>query len=187
VQVRRRRLVLRLLAARGTLAPRSRLSAMPAVRRAAAVVGVLAAAWSCGNSQASNRAPCAALVTDAEIRALGRSDVLTRSEDRSGASVCEWLASPPDTAKGFVVSRETDKAFARDEVSAAASFDMTRKAYDSVVGTDPIPDLALEARMSRQENGPVLFFRTTTDVVTVTRGGCSRDELIAIGRAAATP
>jgi hypothetical protein len=135
------------------------------------------------------RAPCAALVTAEEIRALGRKDVLVQvTQDRAGSSICGWQTSPPNGEAGFIVTLQTAAWFAYEQVAnAKESYDLKRHGYDSAVGTDPVPGLGLEARMTRHPQLAVVLVRRANDVIYVTCTDCSKAQSIALAKAAATP
>jgi hypothetical protein len=132
------------------------------------------------------RAPCAQLITSEEIRSLGRQDVLVQvSADAPGSSICGW-EDPKRAGSGFVVTRQTAEWFKYEDTSGPKeSFDARRKAYDAVVGTDPVPGLGLEARITRHEQLPTVLVRRAADVLLVMCADCNRDRLIALAKLAA--
>ena len=134
-------------------------------------------------------APCAGLMTDVEIRSLGRRDVLVVvSHDRPGSSICGWADGPLDTPAGFTVTLQTAEWFASERVAGPKeSFDLKRQGYDTVVGTEAVDGLGLEARVTKHQHLPTVMVRRATDVVYVSRNDCTRDRTIAIARVAAAP
>jgi hypothetical protein len=150
-------------------------------------VGVaLASPQSASLTPAQLKAPCVELITADELKTLGRKDVLTQvSQDRDGSSICGWQTSE---ASGFIVTRQTAEWFKYEQVAGPKeSFDLKRQAYDSVVGTDPVPGLGLEARMTRHEQVPTVLVRRARDVIYVMCTDCSREQTIALAKLAATP
>ncbi|HJR58627.1 MAG TPA: hypothetical protein VJ813_04495 [Vicinamibacterales bacterium] len=129
-------------------------------------------------SAAQLRAPCVPLVTVEEVRSLGRKEILTQvSHDHPGSSLCGWEGPGGST---FVVTLQNAKWFEyAGSAGAKESFDERRKAYDEVVGTDPVTGLGLEARITRHERLPVVMVRRAADVVYV-MCDCSREQTIAI-------
>jgi hypothetical protein len=132
------------------------------------------------------KAPCVELITPAEVRELGRKDVLTRvSHDTPGSSLCSWEAPPDQT---FVIGRQTAEWFKYEQVSGPKeSFDLNRHGYDATVGTDPVPNLGIEARVTRHKEMPTVMVRRAADVVYVWCAGCTREQAIAVARKAITP
>jgi hypothetical protein len=130
---------------------------------------------------------CDELMTADEVRALGRSDTLTKVEDNRGSSICLW-EGPAEKGGSFILTLQTADWFDFEQASGPQdSFDRKRKAYDDVIGTDPVPDLGLEARLTRHNPAPTLMVRRRSDVVYLMCTDCSRDQAIAIGRVAAAP
>jgi hypothetical protein len=165
----------------------------------AAVVWIGSVAWSDGGrteppgqasppalSPAQRRAPCVELTTVEEIRSLGRKDVLVKVDNElAGSSICVWEGPP---GASFIVSRQTAEWFKYEQASGPkASFDRKRQGYDSVVGTDPVTGLGIEARITRHERVPTVLVRRATDVVYVMCTDCSRDQTIALAKLAAAP
>jgi hypothetical protein len=134
------------------------------------------------------RAPCAELITNEEIRSLRRRDVLAQvSGDSPGSSICGW-EDPKGAGAGFIVARQTAAWFKYEDTSGPKeSFDIRRKAYDSVVGTDPVPGIGLEARITRHKELPTVLIRRAADVLLVTCADCNRDQTIALAKLAAAP
>ena len=135
---------------------------------------------------ANHTAPCAQLVTADALASIGRSDVLTQvSQDHAGSSVCGWQAS---ATSGFVVTRQTSEWFKYENTGGPkASFDLKRKSYDDVVGTDAVDGLGLEARITKHPQMPTVMVRRTNDVIYVMCTDCSREQTIAIAKLAARP
>ena len=134
------------------------------------------------------RAPCAELMTSERIRSLGRQDVLTQvSADSPGSSICGW-EDPKRAGSGFIVTRQTAEWFKYEDTSGPKeSFDVRRKAYDTVVGTDSVPGIGLEARITRHKQLPTVLIRRAADVLLVMCTDCTRDQTIAIAKLAAAP
>ena len=131
---------------------------------------------------------CVELITVEEVLSLGRKDVLVKVDnERTGSSICVW-EGPQKSGAGFLVTRQTAAWFKYENASGPkASFDRKRQAYDSVVGTDPLPGLGIEARITRHERVPTVFARRAADVVYLMCGDCSRDQTITLAKLAVTP
>jgi len=132
------------------------------------------------------KAPCVELITADELKTLGRKDVLTQvHHEHEGSSICGWQASE---TSGFIVTRQTAEWFKYEQTSGSKeSYEARRQAYDAVVGTDPVPDLGLEARITRHKQLPTVLVRRAADVIMVTCTDCSREQTIAIAKLAAKP
>ena len=151
---------------------------------AAMAIGHGAAAQSQPLSAAQLRAPCASLLTAAELRSLGRNDVLTRVDDEHGSSTCGWQDGEH---KGVVVIRQGAEWFKYEQSSGAkASFGDRRKTYESK--SDRVAGVGLDAFITRDPVGKSLWVRRASDVLLVVCVDCTTaDQTIAIGRLAATP
>ena len=147
-------------------------------------IGHGAAAQSPPLSAAQLRVPCASLLTAAELRSLGRNDVLTRVDDEHGSSTCGWQDGEH---KGVVVIRQGAEWFKYEHSSGAkASFDDRRKTYASQ--SDRVTSVGLDAFITRDPVGRSLWVRRAADVLLVVCVDCTTaDQTIAIGKLAATP
>jgi hypothetical protein len=132
------------------------------------------------------KAPCVELITADELKTVGRKDVLTQvHHEHEGSSVCGWQTSE---TSGFIVTRQTAEWFKYEQTSGPKeSFEARRQAYDAVVGTDPVPDVGLEARITRHKQLPTVLVRRAADVIMVMCPGCSPEQTIAIAKLAAKP
>ncbi len=173
---------------------------MPTIRAVVLSVALAVVAGHTGSAQtpgppwpaltpAQRAAPCGGLMTDDEIRSLGRKDVLvTVSHDQPGSSICGWAAGPQNSPAGFTVTLQTAEWFASERVAGPGeSFDLKRHGYDAVVGTEAVAGLGLEGRVTKHQHLPMVMVRRATDVVYVNCNDCTRDRTIAIARLAAAP
>jgi hypothetical protein len=135
---------------------------------------------------AAEAARCDELISPSELQSVKRNDTLSRVDDSRGSSICMWEG--PGGDGGFILTLQTADWFKFEEASGPKdSFDRKRKGYDAVAGTEPIPGVGLEARITKHEHAPTVMVRRNADIFYLMCTDCSRDQSIALAKLAASP
>lgn len=153
-------------------------------RLSVAAATVLNVTLACGAAEAAR---CDALITPEELKSLGRDNTLIKADESRGSSICMWEGAAENSG-GFILTLQTAEWFKFEQASGAReSFDRRRQGYDAAVGTEAIPNLGLEARITRHERAPTVMIRRSDDNVYLMCTDCSRDQSIALAKLAAAP
>lgn len=128
--------------------------------------------------------PCVRALSLADMRAAGRKDVLVEAvRPRPGHTGCVWKTTTP--GDGVWLQVDTREEFASAGVTSAAELFKLELGMPRVGRYAPLPGVGIEAViMIEPKAAGAIVTRTANELVTVSCDDCSRDQIIALARAA---